>query len=282
VIRLQHKTTQIVTNFSFADILTNINSPRIEGNYLDGTINLNNNNISTEGYVANGTKTGIVTLTIPSQDPHTRTAAPVKINGASGTAGAVTTGRFKAQINSMDFNNTSVTRDVDAPFLIKPGYKTTLNIVQGRCGANINGTDRFFMCHNLGADYSVNPDPNDPNTDKAKLHGAKFQFGAATETISMQLDQSADRVNFTNNGDNNSDWANNPCPSGYRVPTESELSSLMGSNGVDNSYNRSTFTGVPGFQIIITMKISEHLLQNLMQNIQYHFPRQVGAKALIQ
>ncbi|WP_407497992.1 fibrobacter succinogenes major paralogous domain-containing protein [Elizabethkingia anophelis] len=252
VIRLQHKTTQIVTNFNFADNITNIIDPRIGTNYLDGSINLNNNSISTEGYVANGNTTGTVPLTVTiSTDRHSATAPPVKINGASGAAGATTTGSFIAQINTTDaINGTSLTRNVDAPFLIKPGYKTTLNIVQGRCGANINGVNRFFMCHNLGADYTVNPDPTDPTTDKAKLHGAKYMWGALTPTLSMEEDQSAQNVSFTPNGANNSQWGtsgalNNPCPQGYRMPTKNEMESLFGYNGTDNQYNSSTFTGTP-------------------------------------
>ncbi len=106
------------------------------------------------------------------------------------------------------------------------------------------------MCHNLGADYTVNPDPTDPTTDKAKLHGAKYQWGAPTETISMEKDQSAATVTYSSNGNVTNGWdkpggINNPCPEGYRMPTGQELESLFGYNGLDNQYNTSTFTGTP-------------------------------------
>ncbi|XJR89109.1 FISUMP domain-containing protein [Elizabethkingia anophelis] len=246
VIRLQHKTTQIVTNFNFADNITNIINPRIGTNYLDGSINLNNNSISTEGYVANGSTTGTVPLTVTiNTDRHSATAPPVKINGASGAAGATTTGSFIAQINTTDpINGSSSTRNVNAPFLIKPGYKTTLNIVQGRCGANINGVNKFFMCHNLGADYNVTPDPTDPTTDKAKLHGAKYMWGAREESISMINDQPNGTGMILSNYDiSENEWgtansSNNPCPSGYRIPTTDELQAL-----ITPSQNTSTYIG---------------------------------------
>ncbi|KUY20559.1 hypothetical protein BAZ12_11405 [Elizabethkingia miricola] len=251
VIRLQHKTTQIVANLNFADNITSINSPAIGTNYLDGTINLNNNSISTEGYVANGTKTGTVPLTIATQTLHTAIATPVKINGASGAAGATITGSFTAQINSTDFNNVPVSRNINAPFLIKPGYKTTLNIVQGRCGANIDGVNRYFMCHNLGADYTVNPF----DTGKiSSITGAKYVWGADTESLSQADDQVSNGTGFPgpsvsvlSPGATSGAWTatrgpKDPCPSGYRVPTIAELKALM--NQSNNTQTKiSTISG---------------------------------------
>ncbi|HFK5567881.1 TPA: FISUMP domain-containing protein [Elizabethkingia anophelis] len=245
VIRLQHKTTQVITKFNFADELLSISTPNIGTNYPKGTINLNTGDRTTEGYLASGENPNVILLIPDDIGTHTASYKPVKINGASGAAGATTTGRFRADIVTKDIiNGNTLTRNVDAPFLIKPGYKTTLNIVQGRCGANINGVNKFFMCHNLGADYNVNPNPTDPTTDKAKLHGAKYMWGAREESISMINDQPNGTGMILSNYDiSKNEWgtansSNNPCPSGYRIPTTDELQAL-----ITPSQNTSTYIG---------------------------------------
>lgn len=246
VIRLQHKTTQVITKFNFADELLSISTPNIGTNYPKGTINLNTGDRTTEGYLASGEDPNVILLIPDDIGTHTASYKPVKINGASGAAGATTTGRFRADIVTKDIiNGNTLTRKVDAPFLIKPGYKTTLNIVQGRCGANINGVNKFFMCHNLGADYNVNPDPtNLTPTDQAKLHGAKYMWGAREESISMINDQPNGTGMILSNYDiSENEWgtansSNNPCPSGYRIPTTDELQAL-----ITPSQNTSTYIG---------------------------------------
>lgn len=237
MIRLQHKTTQVITNLSFSDELRSITTPAIGTNYTNGTINLNTNNQLTEGYVANGsTASSPITLAPNNSGSYSVSYYPIKINGASGAAGATTTGKFTATIvNANPDGGTDITRNVDAPFQIKPGYKTNLNIVQGRFGANIGGIDRLFMCHNLGADFS-----KDPFTAAAEIHGAKSVWGVKDPGLTQKEDQDTRNTSsktFNSSPGTGSDYwnstsggENNPCPTGYRVPSRTEFYRLLQDN----------------------------------------------------
>jgi uncharacterized protein (TIGR02145 family) len=92
------------------------------------------------------------------------------------------------------------------------------------CGAYVSsGVWKAFMCHNLGADETLNP------FEPAKgLHGAKYKFGAKTAALTMEEDQTVSafisgwQSKPYNAGNQWNSTANNPCPDGYRVPTMTE------------------------------------------------------------
>jgi uncharacterized protein (TIGR02145 family) len=111
----------------------------------------------------------------------------------------------------------------------------TVNAVASGCGAYVaTGVWKAFKCHNLGADESA-----DPFTPDWKLNGNYYQWGRSAVAA---LGPTGSGVSEANNGAitgwnttaaSNGDWAdssktaNDPCPTGFRVPTRAQWDAVL-------------------------------------------------------
>jgi len=100
------------------------------------------------------------------------------------------------------------------------------------CGAYIApGVWKQFMCHNLGADISL-----DPNNPDQRIIGNYYQWGrkdpvanAFSPSIigSWNTTSASDNSWGTNDGDNFKNLINDPCPFGFRIPTITEWAAVI-------------------------------------------------------
>ena len=133
---------------------------------------------------------------------------------------------------------------------------------QGCCGAYANSAHTewlAFMCHNLGADQSLDPSTHvvgsNPDGSQGTL-GALYQWGRKTDGHQLRNSVSTDILatdaynagnqfiyryfNWISGSDNPTLWGdgtqnatmergpNDPCPTGWKVPTQQQWSSIFG------------------------------------------------------
>jgi uncharacterized protein (TIGR02145 family) len=101
---------------------------------------------------------------------------------------------------------------------------------QKKCGGYVAaGVFKEFMCHNLGADTSL-----DPNLPVQGIHGNYYQWGRATVVADATSSAAISGWNTTLAPDGS--WsdtaktANDPCPAGYRIPTKTQWEGVIANN----------------------------------------------------
>ncbi|MGK4791555.1 FISUMP domain-containing protein [Elizabethkingia anophelis] len=228
-IKLRHKLSQITTVInSYIGDISEISWAYLRPHHPQGVLSLSNGTISR-------TYESTERLNFSGSFPTTTaTADPVLIN--ADTNGSLT-GLFSA---SLTVNHVGKTIDLPNSFKIAPENKSTLTINLKKCGAYLgpNNTQwKEFMCQNLGATEGINP-----FSPEAGNHGAKYQWGAQTGEAGRYISQADDQNNSgtilgwdstpkpDGSWSDTSKTANDPCPSGYRVPTSAQWQAVIANN----------------------------------------------------
>lgn len=236
-ITLRHKVAQITTilnSVNNSGNITAISSGVLTSHYTNGVYSLSSGTMSGRTALSSG-----VALNFPSSGfpGVTQTSTPVFINNDTGGNAS---GGFSANIT---VGGVTKTFNLPNSFKITPENKSNLTINLNRCGAYLgpgNTQWKNFMCHNLGADQSA-----DPFVPSAAIHGLKVQWGRNVDGTNgvYYYNQTSDQASSGITGWStvdapNANWSdasktvNDPCPTGYRVPTRSQLQLLINNNTI--------------------------------------------------
>jgi len=182
----------------------------------------------------------------------------------SSPGGFTTTGASSPLVVTGLTGGTSYTFTVVATNVVGNSVASAASVaVTPNCFANVGGTSKVFMCYNLGVTGTQDP----LSYQSGANNGALYQWGRQTDghevrTSATQAGPVASPVanKFITNGTLPSDWinpqnnslwldasktANDPCPVGFRVPTQSQWGGMFRdgtTDGAPDTATRNTWT----------------------------------------
>ncbi|HAY3552181.1 hypothetical protein KRE47_09035 [Elizabethkingia meningoseptica] len=241
---LKHKFSQITVSIDVTPTtwytITNISEVNITPHHNTARLQLADGSTTASGLSTTGS-----IISFPGFNAKTVEAKPVLINTAQ-----VSDGIFTIKEIAMKHQNDSPVRHQNITLeglSITPGYKYNLKITfqptdkylmyRGYQAVRLSGL--IWMRHNLGANMSANPD-----IPSQEINGDYYQFGRIDPVANASTFPNAiPKWNITsapNNAWNTGDFLNavktdtDPCPAGWRVPTNREL------NVLDTGTSKST------------------------------------------
>lgn len=191
-----------------------------------------------------GTIPGPIVVTVPytGGDGGAHNGQTVASTGVTGMSAKLLPGTFNNGSGTLTYTVTGgPSANGNASFALNIGGKTcTLTIpVTKYCGAKDNsGQYREWMCYNLGS-ANTNADPYTPGWE---INGGYWRWGrkqphntgpsgpSGPQVNDMQSPVTALQCNANDSWSQTIKTANDPCPTGYRVPARTDITYLLNSN----------------------------------------------------
>ncbi|AJW65292.1 Fibrobacter succinogenes major domain (Fib_succ_major) [Elizabethkingia miricola] len=240
---LKHKMSQVITTIdaSVTNYTVSVVNAEIGNTNTGASMQLS------DGNIIRGGSTGRRPLVFDALNTAIVKANPVILNTNAITNGSVTFSKLSmassqgATITQNDFSINNL--------IIAPGVKYNLNLTvtpndtylvyRGIPAARING--QIWMRHNLGTNYNLQGDGVtpvlNPDTPQKALYGNIYQWGRSAVVANADTPAGAiggwntthapDGAWNTGTAANPVKTAQDPCPTGYRVPSETEWRTVI-------------------------------------------------------